>query len=80
MQLSEATAAVETARSQQQLATGRLERAEAAIAALPARAILERWRERQTEMSDLEQLREKTAIVLEEAESEAEATASAATR
>jgi exonuclease SbcC len=79
VQLSEATAALETARSLQQLAAGRLERAEAAIAALPSRAILERWRERQTEMSDLGRLLEKTAIVLEEAESEAEATASAAT-
>ncbi len=60
-QLAEASTQLEAARSEQQMAVGRLEKAEAALLALPARAILERWRERRTELSDLEQLLEKAA-------------------
>ena len=76
--LAEASAQLEAARSEQQMAVGRLEKAEAAFMALPARGILERWRERRVELSELEQLLEKAALVLEEAETEAVATATSA--
>ncbi len=76
--LAEASAQLEAARSEQQMAAGRLEKAEAAFVALPARGILERWRERRAELSELEQLLEKAALVLEEAETEAVATATSA--
>ena len=77
-QLAEAATLLEAAQAEQQTASSRLARAESDLAGLPARAILERWRDRRTEFSDLEELLQKTSAVLEETEVEAVEAAAAA--
>jgi DNA repair protein SbcC/Rad50 len=82
-QLGEANAVLEAARSEQRLAAIRLEKVEAAMSALPARAALERWRERRAELSEVERRLGLTVAALDEAEHEvaaATAVADEATR